>query len=634
MKQGIIFAALLAFFAAAPLPRAARAEKETPPPLSFEPLPIPATGAEKNAIRISPKAVTFCCGGKREERPLEYRVLLRSGMTDKHGQIAGLVTGADGLPLKRPDGSPYVSNSPAGNGLITAGGGHYLFTQFDDVPGAVSLSALEADKEGNFSVKEFAPVELSGVGGTAGNSGGGKTPWGTHLAAEGDYWLDAYWFTPAAASYSFRHIKHCRKTETVPPEDPDLPAWCAAVESVRGYLGNPEAFSPYRYGYTIELTVNRNGAPSVKDGTKHLAMGRTVPAMTLAMPDRRTVYMTGNGAYAGFFMFTADDRSDLSSGTLYIAKWRQQPRGADIKWVPLGHATDKEIGAILGLRTEFADIFDVGDPLVCPAGYRIIKAGPSGVNCLRLRDGKNGSAIAAKFGTRISPLTAAAFLEPGRYGALLGGATEWNDAKGLAYDDDHNALYMAVGGITGGMTSNLDPVDDIRMPKNVCGGVLRFKLGETRDTVGNKIKSTYIAIWAELAAEGTPLSPGLPFADENGCHPDFIAGAHDVQYIGHNVLLIGEDGSQHFNNYAWAYDVERKMLTRIASAPPGGGINGFATLDAMDRFYLFMNVRHPLGNAALNAEGKQANGPLLDNATDQQRKGYIGYISGLPSLAR
>ena len=627
--------ALAAFFAAAPFAGTARAEKETPPPLSFEPLAIPDSGAEKNANLFSPKAVTWCCGGKRAEYPLEYRVLLRGGAADKDGHIAGLITKADGLPLKQDGVSPRISQNPAASGLITAGGAHYLFTQFEDTPGAVYLAALEADKDGMLGVKEFTPADLGGVGGTAGNAGGNKTPWGTHLAAEGNYWLDAYWFTPAAAPYSYRHIAHCHKTKPGTPDEPDESSWCAAVGSVRAYLGDPDAFNPYRYGFAIELMLDRNGNPSVKDGTKHFALGRTVPGMALAMPDRRTVYMTGGGAYAGFFMFTADDRNDLSSGTLYIAKWRQQMHGAEIKWVPLGHSSDKEIGAILKQGLAFTDIFDVGDPLVCPTGYHIVKAGPSGVNCLRLRDGKNGSAVSPKFGTRTSPLMAAAFLEPGRYGALMGGTTEWNDAKGLAYDDDHNTLYMAVGSISGGMVNNLDPVNHMRMPKNICGGILRFKLEAAHDTVGNKINSPYAAAWAELVSEGVPLSPGLPYADENGCHPDFIAGPDGLGYIGHDVMLIGEDSPLHFNNYAWAYDVHRKTLTRIASAPSGGGISGgFATLDAGERSYIFMNVRHPLGNAAMNAEGKQANRPLLDSATDQQRKGYIGYISGLPNLGR
>lgn len=635
MKPRNIFFALLLFLAPAALPRAARAEKETPPPLSFEPLSIPATDAEKSAIRISPKATIYCCGGRREEHALEYRVLLRGGMADKNRHIAGMIPGADGMTR--------ISNNPAANSLITAGGNYYLFTHYGNVPGAVHLATLDADNGGNFAVKEFAPVDFSGVGGTPGTCAGSTTPWDTHLASEENNLLDAYWFVPAAAPYSFQHIQRCAKTGTGAmtggftrtADEPDFSGWCGAISSLLdGQRDKPAAFSPYRHGFKIEVGVTRNGAPTIKDGVKRFALGR-IPGMAVAMPDRRTVYLANKGTYAGFFMFVADDRGDLSSGTLYIAQWRQQPHGAFINWVPLGRGADKDIGAILDLRPDLSDIFDVADPLVCPAGYRIIKAGPSGPNCLRLRDGTNGSSISPKFRARINPLMAAAFLEPLRYGAFLGGTTEWNNAKGLAYDDEHLALFMAVGGVTGSMLGNLDPVNDIRMPKNNCGAILRFKLGEARDTVGNKIKSQFTATWVEQETAGVPLSPGLPYAAENGCHPDFIAGPDNVRYIGHNILLIGEDGELHFNNYAWAYDMKRKTLTRIASAPTGAGIAGdFATLDAMDRFYIFINVAHPMNAAALNAEGTPVNGPLLNSATDQQRKGYIGYLSGLPSLGQ
>lgn len=638
MKPRIIFFALLLFF----MPAAAHAEKETPPPLSFEPLSIPATDAEKSAIRISPKATTYCCGGRLKEHALEYRVLLRSGMADNNGHIAGMIPGGDGMPLKR-DGAPWISNDPGANSLIDAGGNYHLFTHFGNVPGAVFLASLNADDNGDFTVKDFAPVDFGGVGGTPGTCAGGDTLWDTHLASEDSSTLDAYWFTSGAAPFSLQHAERCAKTETGAvtggstrtANEPDFSWWCDTVTLIRSNcLNNPGAFNPYRHGFIIEMGVTRNGAPAIKDGVKRFALGR-ISGVAMAMPDRRTVYLAGRGPYAGFFMFVADDRKDLSSGTLYIAKWRQQPHGAFINWVPLGRGTDQGIAMILDLRPDLSDIFDIADPMVCPAGYRIIKAGPSGPNCLRLRDGKNGSSISPKFGTKVNPLMAAAFLEPLRYGAFLGGTTEWSNVKGMAYDDDHHALFIAVGGVTGSMLNNLDPVNDIRMPKNNCGALFRFKLGEARDTVGNKIKSQFAASWVEQEAAGVALSPGLPYAAENGCHPDFIAGPDNVRYIGHNILLIGENGKLHFNNYAWAYDVKRKMLTRIASAPTGAGIAGdFATLDAMFRFYLFMNIQHPMNGPALNVEGTPVNGPLLNGATDQQRKGYIGYLSGLPTLGR
>jgi hypothetical protein len=41
------------------------------------------------------------------------------------------------------------------------------------------------------------------------------------------------------------------------------------------------------------------------------------------MPDERTALMGDDATNGGLFMFVADKAQDLSSGTLYVAKWNQ-----------------------------------------------------------------------------------------------------------------------------------------------------------------------------------------------------------------------------------------------------------------------------------------------------------------------
>jgi hypothetical protein len=41
------------------------------------------------------------------------------------------------------------------------------------------------------------------------------------------------------------------------------------------------------------------------------------------MPDERTALMGDDATNGGLFMFIADKAQDLSSGTLYVAKWNQ-----------------------------------------------------------------------------------------------------------------------------------------------------------------------------------------------------------------------------------------------------------------------------------------------------------------------
>jgi hypothetical protein len=57
------------------------------------------------------------------------------------------------------------------------------------------------------------------------------------------------------------------------------------------------------------------------------------------MPDGKTIYTTDDGSNCGFFMFKASKVNDLSSGTLYAAKWTAADGAVDkftVKWIKLG----------------------------------------------------------------------------------------------------------------------------------------------------------------------------------------------------------------------------------------------------------------------------------------------------------
>ena len=48
-----------------------------------------------------------------------------------------------------------------------------------------------------------------------------------------------------------------------------------------------------------------------------------VPHCRYVMPDQKTVYSTDDGSNTGFWKFVADKAGDMSSGTLYGAKFTQ-----------------------------------------------------------------------------------------------------------------------------------------------------------------------------------------------------------------------------------------------------------------------------------------------------------------------
>lgn len=655
MRVGNALVAAAALFAAVPLftwYAVAEKVKNPPlketsrvrPPLAFEGISIPATDAEKSALRVSKKASVRCCGGRMEERAVSFRALFKSGAADTNGNVAGLVLDANGRPLAREDGSRFISANPDGNSVFKLRGDYYLITHFEEVPGAVYNTALDDVSGKEFEARLFTPVDFSAVGGTAMNCAASRTPWRTHLASEENYFFDAYWFDPASAPFSARHIVRCQKDAGgaltggySPPAGTkaDYSWWCGAVRAMQGYFSSPAEFSPYLYGHMVEIALDRAGKAEVAGGAKRLALGRAAPEMALVLPDGKTVYLSDDGQYTGFYMFVADAKGDLSAGTLYMAAWRQEGEGARLEWVWLGHAEQKGLADILDRRPSFGDIFDVADPLQCPDGFRQLKTGDAGEVCLRLRDGTNGSRVSPKFNGGDMARTAAAFFETRRYGAWLGGTAEWNKAEGLAFDDDRKELYLAVTAVEGSMEHNLDRANDIRLAKNRCGAVFRFALGEASDTGGRKIGSVRVATSATPVLSGVPLKPGAQYADENGCHPDFIAGPDNIRYIGRGLLLIGEDTPYHFNNYAWAYNIAEKSLTRVASLPTGAEVGGgFAYIDTMGRFYIFMNVQHPFAAVAVNAAGEAVNRRFIENATGEEKRGVVGYISGLPALGR
>jgi secreted PhoX family phosphatase len=90
-------------------------------------------------------------------------------------------------------------------------------------------------------------------------------------------------------------------------------------------------------------------------------MGRLSIENVKVTPDNRTVYYGDDGAYTMSFMYVADKAKNLSSGTLYAAKWIQKSAEnggtADLQWIKLGQASDSEIKK-LAEKVKFSDIFE------------------------------------------------------------------------------------------------------------------------------------------------------------------------------------------------------------------------------------------------------------------------------------
>ncbi|MCK4585989.1 MAG: DUF839 domain-containing protein [Gammaproteobacteria bacterium] len=602
--------------------------------LSFEKLELPSTAEEKKSIRVSRQATAFYDDGTSRNFPLHYHTVYRSADMDAAGNTVGMLKDIHGKNIK-------VSNRPDGTSVVLRSDKYYVITQFEESPGGVYAVALSKKKH-EFIATQYLPVDFSKVGGTFINCAASKTPWGTHLTPEEDYNFDAYLFDPKTSDFNAQHINYCvvdRKGKLtgkyLAPDFLPKAEYSKLCERVKGmrdtFFAGVKGFTPYNYGFNLEVSLDVAGRPSIVNGRKHYVFGKASPEMALVMPDEKTVYIGNDSVFRPLLRLEADQPQDLSSGTLYIARWEQvsdvNGGSANLKWIKLGHATDSEVENYIKRELSFSDFFDVENPAQCPTekGFKRLTVGEPGLMCIRLRDGSDGSEVSTKFHSIEELRQAAAFLETMKYGVWLGGSAEFNKGEGLAYNQDRNVLYFAISSIAKSMQDNYkDKESDnhIRLPANRCGGVFELSLGDN-----------YLATSIRALVTGRPLKEGDEYANENSCHPNYIANPDNLRYIGHDTLIIGEDSTNHFNNMVFAYNLKSEKLTRIMTVPTGSEITGtFAPLITSDQTRLFVNIQHPLNDRFYNADRKSVNMPFLNRATGEEKRGYVGYIGGLPPL--
>jgi secreted PhoX family phosphatase len=365
-----------------------------------------------------------------------------------------------------------------------------------------------------------------------------------------------------------------------------------------------------------EVTIDAEGNAKV---FKHRALGRISRELVEVMPDRRTVYQGDDGTYNVLTMFVADRPEDLSAGTLYAAQWHQASDAgggaATLTWHRLGHASNREIEALVDRGIRFSDIFEVSPE---PAeGFRTIKAGHATglVEHLRLTPGM---------------AQAAAFLETRRYAAYVGATAEFEKFEGVTVNAADRKVYVAMTRMRAGMEDKpSDPANHVRVPKLDAGAVYEIDLaGQRMDTDGKPIDSAYVGI----AMRGLLLGEDIEKdAVGNTAAVDRIANPDNLKYSeAMRTLFIGEDsGTAHINNFLWAYSVDTKRLSRILSLPAGAESTGLQVVDGVNgHAYIMSNYQHA-GDYSKNID--PALRAQLEPLIDRYRAG-IGYIGGLPAL--
>jgi secreted PhoX family phosphatase len=507
----------------------------------------------------------------------------------------------------------FFSDSPDGTSLLTVpnakvtgvkGNTVFAVVQFEyttwaqdgatdmygKLPSPIAVLTLDQDPaNGKLSLVKYHNVDTSGANGLWITCGASLSPWGTHLSSE-EYEPNAF---TAATEAQFKAFS-------------------------KNLYGDETKANPYNYGHLPEVTVNADGTASIK---KHYCMGRISHELVQVLGDNRTVIMGDDATNSGYFVFVADKEKDLSSGTLYVAKvgagFSLDPAAAaaPLTWIKLGSATSDEIRS-LAASVKATDIMDVKsvDPL--DATYTKVAANGR-TEWLKLKPGME---------------KAAAFLETHRYAALVGASMGFTKMEGTTVNLKDKIAYSALqncqSSMVAGNALNV-PGNGISIPKAInAGAVMMLSLkGGQKDTAGNAINSEWMPSDTKALFVGEDIAAD---ALGNTANPNKVGNPDNLKFSEKmRTLFIGEDSSQHVNNFLWAYNVDTKQLSRLLSVPAGGESTGLHAVDDINGWtYIMSNFQHPGDWGGIHANVKTTLDPLVRANYKDKFGAAVGYLTG------
>ncbi|KGF79058.1 alkaline phosphatase [Massilia sp. JS1662] len=507
----------------------------------------------------------------------------------------------------------FFSDSPDGTSLLTVpnanvagvkGNTVFAVVQFEyttwaqdgktdmygRLPSPIAVLTLDQDKTtGKLTLVKYHNVDTSSVNGLWITCGASLSPWGTHLSSE-EYEPNAYL---AATDAQFKAFS-------------------------KNLYGDETKANPYNYGHLPEVTVNTDGTASIK---KHYCLGRISHELVQVMPDNRTVIMGDDATNSGYFAFVADKEKDLSAGTLYVAKvgtgFSLDPTAAaaPLTWIKLGSATSAEIRS-LAASLKPADIMDVKTTDPADATYTKVTANGR-VEWIKVKAGME---------------KAAAFLETHRYAALVGASMGFTKMEGTTVNIKDKIAYSALqncqSSMVAGNALNV-PGNGISIPKALnAGAVMMLNLkGGQKDTAGNAINSEWMPADTKALLVGEDIAAD---ALGNTANPDKVGNPDNLKFSEKmRTLFIGEDSSQHVNNFLWAYNVDTKQLSRLLSVPAGGESTGLHAVDDVNGWtYIMSNFQHPGDWGGIHANVKGTLDPLIKANYKDKFGAAVGYLTG------
>ena len=578
-----------------------------------------AHAADMATTAVNSKLELLTHSGEKQTHQLAYHPFFTTGDMLPDGQGGQLLAGGYYDIHNRPiiDTSVpgkerhFYSDSPDGSSLLTLpnaqvagvkGNTVFAVVQFEyatrdqngndvykHLPAPIAVLTLDQNPDsGELSLVKYSHVDTSAVHGLWTPCGASLSPWNTHLSSE-EYEPDAANIANDKAFQSFG----------------------------QNLYGNAAQANPYHYGHIPEVIVNPDGSGTV---IKHYNMGRISHELIQVMPDERTALMGDDATNGGLFMFVADRPRDLSSGTLYVAKWHQTsgvgPGAADLSWVNLGHASSQEIEALANKLT-IADIMEVRT--TDPQDSSFTKIPFDGkFNWIRINPGME---------------KAAAFLETHRYAAYKGGSMGFTKMEGTTVNARDKIAYSAMAYIQSSMLNGSGDIQ-VQGPKSGAVYALPMESGQ-KDASGQAIRSDWVpvAMSAPEALIGEDLD--TPDALGNLANPDKVANPDNIKFSEeYRTLFIGEDSAMHVNNFLWAYNVDtagfRAYSARLpAPNPPACRPLTTSTVGA----YIMSNFQHPGDwDEKLHAKVMDTLDPLIRANYKDRFGASVGYIARYPHL--
>ncbi|WP_410211929.1 PhoX family protein [Aquirhabdus sp.] len=467
---------------------------------------------------------------------------------------------------------------------------------YGQLPSPIAVLTLDQDQTtGQLSLVKYHNVDTSKAHGLWITCGASLSPWGTHLSSE-EYEPDA--FTART--------------------DAQFQAYSTNV------FGSPSAANPYHYGHLPEVTVNPDGTGSIK---KHYCLGRISHELIQVMPDNRTALMGDDNTNSGLFIFVADKEKDLSAGTLYVAKLGTgfsvdtAAAGAAISWINLGHATSAEIENLANTLKP-TDIMEVLTK--DPSDTSFTKIFTNGVaNWIKVKPGME---------------KAAAFLETHRYAYLKGGSMGFTKMEGTTVNIKDKTAYSALQNCQDSMVKDgkgWNAASGIALDKPLKAGVVMAHTltGGQVDLGGAGINSEWVPVRTKALLSGEDIS-----ADTlgNTANPNKIGNPDNLKFSEKlRTLFIGEDSSQHVNNFVWAYNVDTKALVRLMSMPAGAEATGLGVVDDLNGWtYITTNFQHAGDWGSIHKIVQPTLDPLIRANYKDRFGSAVGYLTASPQAIK